>query len=230
MQLRASIVAIGWLWATTASADMLGPGQKGVKLSIQVDATVPAGKTLILVNTFRGADLVAPNAVNKVEWHPMGGDMQLRLLASAEADKIPPLREKLDRDGVKPIADKGKACGAAFPGVRTISDTSPAEEVRWTFRASITGDDCKAELVRTDYLDGAGKPVAAPGNTDIPPPSPPDVTPAPSKEAPAKVEAPAKTEAKADAPKTEASGCSVAAPAPAGLVLLGLLALRRRRR
>jgi len=227
MQLRASIVAIGWLWATTASADLLGPGEKGVKLSIQVDGTVPAGKTLILANTFRGADLITPNTVSKVEWHPMGGEMQLRLLASAEADKIPALREKLDRDGIKPISDKGKACGAAFRGVRTISDTNPAEEVRWTFTATITGDDCKAELVRTDYLDGAGKPVAAPGNTDIPPPSPP--APAPAKAEPAKVETPAATPAKTDAPKTE-SGCNIAAPAPAGLVVLFALLLRRRRR
>lgn len=229
MQLRASIVAIGWLWATTASADLLGPGEKGVKLSIQVDGTVPAGKALILVNTFRGADLITPNTVSKVEWHPMGGEMQLRLLASAEADKIPALREKLDRDGIKPISDKGKACGAAFRGVRTISDTNPAEEVRWTFTATITGDDCKAELVRTDYLDGAGKPVAAPGNTDIPPPSPPGIQPAPAKAEPAKVETPAATPAKTDTPRTE-SGCSIAAPAPAGLVVLFALLLRRRRR
>jgi len=224
MHLRTSIVAIGWLWATTASADMLGPGEKGVKLSIQVDGAVPAGKTLILVNTFRGADLITPNTVSKVEWHPMGGEMQLRLLASAEADKITPLRDNLDRDGVKPIADKGKACGAAFPGVRTISDENPAEEVRWTFTATITGDDCKAELVRTEYLDGAGKLVAAPGNTDIPPPSPPDLKAVPTKVEPAKVEP-----AKVDAPKTESSGCTVAAPAPAGLIVLFALLLRRRR-
>jgi len=234
MKLRAGIMVIGLLGSTTARADLLGPGEKGVKLSIQVDATVPAGKTLILANTFRGADLIKPGTVTPVEWHPMGGDLQIKLLATAEADKIPPLREKLEREGVKPIADKATACGAAFPGVRTISDTSPASEVRWTFRATVNGDACTAELVRMDYLDPAGKVVAAPGNTNIPPPTPPSIQALPTKTEtppPTSPEPPIKADApKPEATKTEASGCNMATPPIGGLgvILIGLL-LRRRR-
>lgn len=232
MKLRAGIMVIGLLWSTTASADMLGPGEKGVKLSIQVDATVPAGKTLILANTFRGADIITPGAVTPVEWHPLGGDLQIKLLATAEADKLPPLRER--RDDVKPITDKATACGAAFPGVRTISDTSPASEVRWTFRATVNGDACTAELVRMDYLDPAGTAVAAPGNTNIPPPTPPSIQSPPTKTEtppPATPEPPVKADApKPEATKAEASGCNIATPPIGGLgvILVGLL-LRRRR-
>jgi hypothetical protein len=225
MKLRAGVTAIVWLWSTTASADALGPGEKGVKLSIQVDATVPAGKTLILANTFRGADLITPGGVTPVEWHPMGGDLQIKILAAAEADKIRPLREKLDRDGVKPIADKATACGAAFPGVRTLVNSS-ASEVRLTLRATVTGDACTAELVRTEYLDPAGEPVAAPGNTNIPPPTPPSIqTPPTTPDPPVKADAP-----KPEATKTEASGCNISTMPLGGLgvILVGLL-LRRRR-
>lgn len=223
-------MVVGCLVATTARADMIGPGLKSVKLSIQVDATVPDGKALILANTFRGADLVVPNTVTPVEWHPLGGDLQIRLLARSEADKIPPLRDKLDRNSVAPIAAKGVVCGPAFAGVRTISDTSPAAEVRWTYRATVTGDTCSAELVRTDYLDKDGKVVPAPGNTDIPPPSLPDVKAAPDpKDAAAKTDAPVKAEPAPPAPAS--SGCRTTGVPPAGLgvLIVGLL-LRRRRR
>jgi MYXO-CTERM domain-containing protein len=229
MKLGAGIVVVGCLVATTARADMIGPGEKSVKLSIQVDATVPAGKALIIANTFRGADIVVPNTVTPVEWHPLGGDLQIKLVAKAEADKLPPLRENLDRDAIKPIAAKGVDCGPAFAGIRTISDSSPATSVRWTYRVTIDGDKCSSERVRMEYLDKDDKAVAAPGTTDIPPPSPPDVKAAPTKAEPAKTEPPAKAEA---APKAAAGGCgcttTTAPTAGLGVFVLGLL-LRRRR-
>lgn len=234
MKLRAALMMLVCLGATAVRADMLGPGEKGVKLSIQVDATVPAGKTLILANTFRGADVLAANAVTPIEWHPLGGDLQIKLVATAEADRLAPLRDNLDRDAIKPIAAKALACGAPFPGVRTISDRSPADEVRWTYRATITGATCSAELVKTEYLDAAGKPVTAPGNTDIPPPSPPDIKPAEPREAPARPEAPKldppqRTEPQKTEPQKTESGCRLAAPSSGLGVLLLALTLRRRR-
>mgnify|MGYP000116600957 CR=1 FL=1 len=235
MKLRAGLTAVLFLSSTAAHADMLALGEKGVKLSIQVDAAVPAGKALILANTFRGADVIPANTATTVEWHPLGGDLQIKLVASADADKLAPLRENLDRDAIKPISAKGIACGAPFPGIRTISETNPAEEVRWTYRATITGNKCSSELVKTEYLDAAGKPVAAPANTDIPPPSPPLIQPVPTKtDEPAKTDTKVVTDTKIEAPKAEApkaeSGCRLAAPSPPlALVMLLGLTLRRRR-
>lgn len=223
---------VGLLFATGARADMLGPGEKGVKLMVQVDATVPADKVLIIDHTFRGADVVTPGALTRLEWHPLGGEMQVKMIARAEADKLAPLREKLEREAIAAIVGKAVSCtGKSFPGVRTISDTSPAEEARLIVTASVTGDTCTAELTRTDYVDKDGKPVSAPGNTDIPPPAPP-TPPAKVEPAPVKTDAKSSAPAKPEAAKTESGGCaSIAADQPtAGLALLCLGLLLRRRR
>jgi uncharacterized protein (TIGR03382 family) len=227
MKLRVVAVCMCCLFApASARADMIGPGEKSVKSSIVVDATVPAGKALVLANTFQGADTVTPGAVAQVSWHPLIGDgLQLRLVDRATADKLAPLREGLDRDKITALLKDAIACGPAFPGVRTISDKSPAEEVRWTFKATVADKACTAELLRTEYLDAGGKVVSPPvPDGDIPPPKP-LTTAEPAKAEPAKTEAP-----KTEAPKAE-SGCSTTGPAaPAGLVLVGLALLRRRRR
>lgn len=230
MKLHACVVVAGLLIASSVRADMLGPGEKGVKLTIQVDATgVPADKVLIIDHTFRGADIVTPGGVSELEWHPLGGEMQIKLIAKSEADKLAPLRAGLEREKIAPITAKAVACGPTFPGVRTIPDSSPADEARIVVRAGVTGDACTAELVRTDYFDKDGKPVAAPGDSAIPPPAPPVRKPAPAPEpAPAKPDpAPATT------PAPATSGCNSASTSlpPLGLAALALgLLLRRRRR
>jgi hypothetical protein len=208
-----------------AHADMIGPGEKGVKHSIKVEAAVPAGKALVLANTFQGADPVTPGTVQEFGHHPMiGGDPELVLLDAAEAAKIPPLREGLDRDRIKPIVDRGTRCGAAFKPPRTISDKLAAVELRWSFRVDFAGG-CKATQTAYEGIDGAGA-VVAPEQAALP--SPLDVQTAPPQ--PTKVAPETKVEAKAEAKPAEKTGmCSVGAPAP-GLALLGLLALRRRRR
>ncbi|MCB9705246.1 MAG: hypothetical protein H6711_25450 [Myxococcales bacterium] len=150
------------LVAIEARADLLPEGYKGVKLSIKVDAEVPTGKSLVLANTFRGADLLEAGKVSEVEWHPLGGDMRLYLLAADAAAKIGPLREGLERDPIKAIVAAGIGCGDAFPGVRVIPESSPAVEVRWTYRVSVDGDACKAEQVSMAYLDAGGASVVGP--------------------------------------------------------------------
>lgn len=212
--------------ATAARADELGPGEKGVALSIRVDAEVPAGKALILANTFRGADKVWPGQVTAVDWHPMAGDMQLYLVDAAEADRVGV--GVGEREQSVAVVAAGKPCGGAFPGIRTIPHASPASEVRWTLRATITGDACSARLVGLEYLDASGKPID-PGAVDRKPITPPDLQ-APAKAEPTKAE-PAKAEpAKAEPAR---SGCDVrGAGGPGWLVLagLGLTAAARRRR
>jgi MYXO-CTERM domain-containing protein len=222
-----------------ARADMLPEGYKGVKLSIHVDATVPAGKALILDHTFRGADVIVPGTTQQVEWHPLGGPMQLRLIPADKTKTIETARTNLDRDAVRPIADAGAVCHEPFQGVRTIPDTSPAEEVRWTYRVTVDGDKCTAELVHQQYLSKTGEVVEKPADPNaIPPPTPiaPPAPPAPTKVADAKTDAPAKTDAAptktadSSAPKAAGCGCDVDGQAPglAALALVGL-ALRRRR-
>lgn len=236
MRLLASLTLLTLLLAPlTSRADMLGPGEKGVKLSIQVDAEVPAGKSLVLVHTFRGADRITPGAPQTVEWHPLGGDMVLRLVAADKLGKLDELRAALERDQIAALV-AGRDCHAPFPGVRTISDSSPTAEIRWVYRVAITGDTCKAELVRTDHLDDKGALVSGDPNTAIPPPTLPPVpkAPEPAKAAePAKAPEPARAAEPAKAPASAkgCAGCEVGGThGGASLGALLLLGLRRRRR
>jgi hypothetical protein len=239
--MRAILVgSIALLLAGSARADMLPEGEKGVALSIRVDAEVPAGKALVLINTFRGADIIKPNEVQKVEWHPLAGAMQLRVIDKTKAAAIEAARENLDRDKVQPLIKSAIACGETFQGIRTIAETSPAEEVRWNFRVSIAGRHCNATLASTEYFDKAGKvvdpkataPTAEDMREPIPPPKPPGAPadpPPPVAAPPPAAPAPPAPPAKPAAP-ANTGGCSVGEPVAAvpGL-LLALLLLRRRR-
>ncbi|MBZ5710022.1 hypothetical protein [Nannocystis pusilla] len=221
-----------------ARADLLPEGHKGVKLSLHVDAEVPAGKALVLANTFEGGTLIVPGTDQPISWHPLGGEMQLRLVAAADGEAIKAAGANLDRDKSKPLVAAGVVCAPPFAGVRTIVDTSPAVEVRWTYRASVNDSKCSAELVKQEYLDAAGKAVPAPPPLGEPAPTnapladpprtaPPSPAPAPAEPAPVKAaEAPP---TKAAAPES-AGGCDLGGSAAGGLAGLALLGLRRRRR
>lgn len=223
-----------------ARADILPDGHKGVALSIRVDAQVPSGKALVLANTFEGGTLIVPGTDQKVSWHPLGGEMQLRLVAAGDGDKIKTAGADLDRDKIKPLLDAAAVCAPPFAGVRTIVDTSPAVEVRWTWRATIDGDKCSAELVKQEYLDATGKAVPAPGPEEPPrpvnapladPPRPADAPSPTTPPAPAPAPAPVKAEGPPAAKAQEsASGCDAGGSAPGGLAGLALVCLLRRRR
>lgn len=232
--LRLATLATVLLVPLAVRADILPDGYKSVKLSIHVDAAVPAGKALILDRTFRGADVIVPGTTQQVEWHPLGGPMQLRLIAADKTGAIEEARGKLDRDAVRPIADAGAVCHEPFEGVRTIPDTSPASEVRWTYRVTVDGDKCTAELVHQQYLTQAGEVVPAPADPEaIPPPSPPAPPPTKASDAPPAPPAPPTKAADAPpapaAPKTAGCACDVDGPTP-GLAALALVALLARRR
>ena len=235
----ALVLAALTLASFDARADMLPPNHKGVKLSVKVEtsAEVPASKTLILANTFEGADVIRPGEVLRVSWHPLGGDMQLRLIDAATVAKIEQLRAELDRDAITRLVDPSPACGDAFPGVRTISEQSSAEEVRWTIGVTIEGEACSAKILRMDYLNAAGEQVSTP------PGAPPGTPPEPKADPTASAAPPA--EAVDDAPPAPATtppprssddkagcGCRADEGEAAGLGLLALIlgALSRRRR
>jgi hypothetical protein len=237
-----SIVALGvFLAAGAARADMLGPGEKGVKLSIHVDAAVPAGKLLIVANTFRGADIVKPGEDQEVEWHPLRGAMQLKLIAADQGPKLTELRERLDSEEAQKLVAAGVACAPPFDGIRTISDTLVATEIRWSFAVSFAGAGCTAKLLRTEYLDEtravvdpkATLPTAADMPDILAPPAPPFPTPTTTTPAPVPVPvtAPASTPATPASPPASSGACSVAGEgggASGGLVALVLLGVRRR--
>ncbi len=232
--MTASVVLCMSLVPGAAAADMLGPGEKGVRLSIHVDATVPAGKVLVLVNTFRGADIIKPGEDQQIEWHPLRGALQLKLIALAETSKLEAYREALDSEKAVALVASGVVCAPPFDGVRTISDTLIAEEIRWTYDVTFAGAGCKATLARTEYLD-AGRKVVDPKATqptaaemaNVPTPTPPP-PPAPV----AAASAPANAPATPAGPPEAASACNVGAGEPGGVLAAWLLVagvLRRRR-
>jgi hypothetical protein len=78
----AGCVAAIVLGVSTASADILPPGSKSVRLSIHVDAEIPPGKTLVLAHTFRGADAVSSTTANG---EPVAASAARRRCSSATA-------------------------------------------------------------------------------------------------------------------------------------------------
>ena len=224
--------------ATRARADELGPGEKGVRLLLRVEAEVPAASRLILVNTFRGADVVTPGQEMQISWHPARGDLQLAAVSASAAAELPALQERFDLDAIGAITGASLRCGGAFAGIRTLPDTSPASAVRWTFRVGFTGPACKAEKIGVEYLDGSGQAVDPGQAVREPPITPPQLAAASGQ--PAKTEAAKAADAKAaDAKAADAKADPASPPATSGgcdlggstggLAALVLLGLRRRR-
>lgn len=211
------------LCTTPARADVIPSGYKGVKLSIEVEADVPEGHALLLLNTFDGFTRLVPGKTIKVGWHPMAGEMQLVRATTAQVAAIEAIgKEPRGDERMAKMQAQSKPCSEPFDGVRTVKDTERYDEVRWHYTVSLDGQACKSELVRTSYLaDGDEvKPVSSA---------------APSAEPSGTSEAKAADRPEAPAPKP-ASSCAVAAPsgesngAAATFILLAGLALLARSR
>ncbi len=226
-------VLAGMTIAGPARADILPPGAKGVRLSIQVEAELPKGKALALARTFRGAMVIEPGTAQEVEWHPLGGDLRLWMIDASATKKFKSLRADMKRDELNAIVERGVACHEAFPGVRTIPEDSPESELRWVYKVAFTGESCAATLERTEKLDADGKVLPAPEAATPATPATPTPPPPPIKPAP--VNKHEKAASEAPAPKRDASEpagmCSVASRPDAGALawLTLLLAAGRRR-
>lgn len=158
-----ALVASILLVASAAQADVIPSGQKGVRLSIRVDAEpAPAGKVLVLAHTWRGADRVEPGKVMPVDWHPMIGGLQFVLVDAAAAKQLDALTAR-DRDKANALTDAGLKCGGAFSGVRTIEESSKADEIRWYYRVTFTPEGCDAKRVRSEQLAEDGTLVSSEG-------------------------------------------------------------------
>jgi MYXO-CTERM domain-containing protein len=223
------------LVSASASADLVPNGFKSVRLSIQVDAQVPEGRTLVLANTFRGADVLTTGGVEQVEWHPMGGEMRVVSLSAEAAKEIAKLSGPgADRDAMKQLLAKGQDCSKPFAGVRTLPDSNPADEVRWRFRISFKGDSCQTDEFATQYLSKDGK-VVGTGADDTKKPTTPAAPAAVAPGAASKPEAPQAPAPQVQPTKSGCGSCSVGAPqlgdqwSALAMFAFGLALSRRRR-
>lgn len=149
--LSASLVVGVSLLAGPAAADIIGPGYKSARSSIQVSGEVPEDSVLILANTFEGATPLEPGKASEVSWHPLHGDMELVL---AKRDALPKLKD-LPRSKDERWATLRKytvSCSEPFTGVRTIKISEPYDEVRWYYEATASGEKCSSRRTRTAFL------------------------------------------------------------------------------
>jgi hypothetical protein len=207
-------VAVIVLGVSAARADILPPGAKSVRLSIHVDAAIPPGKALVLAHTFRGADVLKPGATAPVEWHPLGGPMQLVVIDAGDVRALEAARAALERDPIEKITARGLPCGAPFSGVRTVPDTSSTSEIRWTYRVGLANGTCTAALLRTERLDDHGKLVGE-GPDDAP--GAPGAPPAPVEEpAASAAPSPAPSPSSVPPPSRGCGACAVGGEGPLG--------------
>ncbi|MEZ4371306.1 MAG: hypothetical protein R3B07_10795 [Polyangiaceae bacterium] len=210
------------LHSTHASADILPPGYKGAKASIQVSAELPKDHVLVLANTFNGATPLEPGKPSDVSWHPLAGELELVLVKRADLKQLENLpREQEPR--WKTIRQYSTSCSKAFRGVRSIKASEPYDEVRWYYEAEVNGDKCTSKLVRTAHL-AKGEEVPAPA---VPPSA--DVPSAVTSALPQGTDTPSPPNK--PAASGGCSGCATSRSAPAsGWLLAPLLLLWRRRR
>src|SRR5262249_36243000 len=77
-------------------------------------------------------------------------------------------RQNLERAPLEKIVAAGKPCHEPFDGFRTVPITAPADEIRWVYQVSFSGDACTATLVRMELYDKDGKPAPATGLHNLP--------------------------------------------------------------
>lgn len=152
-----------------AYADGIPEGYKHVKSTIRVEADLPAGQTLILGKTFQGIDMIKPGERAFVEWHPLGGKLQIRAVpSSAVMANVEELRTKLERKDLLELFKKGKPCSEKFDGFRTVPRSAPADVIQWNYKVTFAGDTCKATLVSMEFFDKDGKSVSGMDIADLP--------------------------------------------------------------
>lgn len=167
-------VALALLLASSGvSADMIGPGHKPAKGSIQVSANLPEDRAVLLGNTFEGATRITPGAPVQISWHPLHGKLELVLADTSQLEALKSLPSGEGR--LEKLHKLTTPCAEPFEGVRTVKISEPYDEVRWYYDVKLDGDKCTGTLTRTAYLsDGkeistdAAAPVATPSASAVP--------------------------------------------------------------
>jgi hypothetical protein len=204
-----AVVALVVAASTTgARADIVPAGWKSVRLSLRVDAEVPAGQAIVLRNTMHGADVLTPGETSRVVWHPLQGPMQLMAIDARTADMVRPLADAgaQYREAVLKLTAGGRPCGAPFEGVRTVPAAAPEREIRWIYRVELSAEGCAATLVRTEKFGADG------GLVSPDPEGPPDAAAAAPSAEPSSSPPPAAADTRAPSAKR---GCSCAVPGDA---------------
>lgn len=162
MRLRtlATITLVASIFAPRpASADSLPDSEKGVSQSFRVEGDAPAGKRIVLANTFEGADVMKLDETASVQWHPSGGDMFLAAVDDGDAGRIAELRKDRNREAIAKIVASGVKCSDPIVGLRSTRTSEPWDEIRRTYKVSFEGGRCSAKLTVAEYLDKSGKGV-----------------------------------------------------------------------
>lgn len=162
-------LALTILTSQDIRADMIPSGEKAVKSFIRVEAEVPSGQTLLLGHTFQGIDVITPGVVAQVDWHPLGGLMQIVAVPSSSVmANVEQARKNPDRRPLLALFQQGKPCHEPFAGFRTVPKSAPADVIRWNYKVTFVGDACKATLVSMEFFDESGKSVAGTDIYDLP--------------------------------------------------------------
>lgn len=145
-RMRAAVVGVAvMLAATSARADIVPDGAKGIRMTVLAEGKLPRGKELFVGHTWDGPTAIVPGEVSRpLQWHPLSGGLYLFV----------------------EDAEHRWSCSEPFLGYRMIRGTSPADEVRFVFALKFKQDECTATLVREEFLNARGE-VVEPGNLSI---------------------------------------------------------------
>jgi hypothetical protein len=217
----AIVVLVVALVPVGARADLPPSNGKRIETSIRVDGELPAGKALVLDNTFEGADPIPVGVAVGFRDGRHGDRAQLFLVGASAIPRIDELRYAHDGDGIDAILGH-RMCGSPFEVNNVIAFDSPVVERRYNLAFTVVDDRCVARLVSVELIDAAQQVIGPDPEVTIV--APPEPSPAPPPTVTAEPQA-----ANPSATEEQPRGlCRVDAPATPP-VLFGLVALVRRR-
>jgi len=190
------------LTPATAQADALRHGTKGITTLIRLEATVPAGKVLVLGSLGEYAERVEPGKDVQVHHSNRQDPPKLFLLSEPEAATIiaeaAPPRDEAEASGKEPTPAEIKArveakkqrrqqldeqaqafnragalCADSIERTRAAPDTSAYDTIRMHYAVKIDGASCSATVAKKEYLTAAGAVVAGPDGEPAAPPTAP---------------------------------------------------------
>ena len=163
----ALVVGVVMLAPAVVRADIMPPHVKPAKEMVLVEAEVPPGQALVVVNTWRGIDIVLPGVPMPISGSPRDGAMFLKLISAADLPAQPQPRRGQDGfDRVLAVRSLGQACSGSFTGYRYFPERTAADSVTWVFDVTITGTTCDGVLRAQEFRDRAGA-LVEPGDLSV---------------------------------------------------------------
>lgn len=162
---RLAIVAV-FVWPALARADIVPDNTKGAATYVMVEASVPADRVLVVVNTSDLITPVVPGMPTLANQSKREGPMYLKLLAASDVPTPIPDWGERGYEQLREVRSLGQTCSGSFVGDRLYPDRTPADAVWFHFVVTITGDTCDGVLVAKDYRNRAGE-VVEPGDLTV---------------------------------------------------------------